>query len=194
MLTARDAAWATAQGFEALETCVKDLLAAYCLAVPSAVDPNPTKKARKFLEKPGEDHGSLEFWSRYVRCFYKSADKALDEIRRISPQLEDAETRNNRDRDVVSWFAVVSEVRHAVVHSDLTIVKRLWDEWPEDRRLLAKILFSGIHGPRGFELRPSVKQATETLTGLVEYGYAAFKALSLAGQTEWSIFPEQGEL
>ena len=192
VLTAREAAWVTAQGFEAFETCVKDLLAAYYVANPSAVDPFASKKARQRLGQGGGSHDPSAFWSTYVRDFYRSADDVLVEIRRISPQLEDAEARNNCSRDVVSWFVVVSEVRHAVVHSNLTITTRRWDEWPAGRRLQVGTLFSGSHGPGGFELRPTVRQATEALTGLAEYGYAAFKALSIAGQAEWRIFPEQG--
>jgi hypothetical protein len=190
---ARESAWATAQGLEALETCVKDLLAAYYLANPLAVDPAAPKNARQFLNRAGHSRRSSAFWSTYVRDGYRSADRVLAEIRRISPQLEDAEKRNNCHRDVVGWFAVVSEVRHAVVHSNLIIAKRTWDEWSDDRRLQTETLFSGTSGPRGFELRPSIKQATEALTGLAEYGYAAFKALSIAGQTEWLVFPEQSE-
>jgi len=193
VLTSREAAWATALGFEALETCVKGLLAAYLLTVPSAADPDVLNKEQKSLKKDGYHPGNPEFWSMYVRRQYRSADTALAEIRRIAPQLEEAEQRNSYQRDLVSWFAVVSEVRHAVVHSNLTLATRRWASMPTDCQLLTEALFSGIHGPNGFELRPSVKQATQALRGLVEYGYAAFKALSIVGQTEWHIFPQQGE-
>lgn len=192
ILTAREAAWATAQGFEAFETCVKDLLAAHYFAVPSAADPAALMKQELSLNRAGYHRGEAGFWTMYVRRRYKSADKTLAEIRRIAPQLEEAERRNNYPRDVASWFAVVSEVRHAVVHSNLAIATRSWAAWPPDLQKLAQALFTGTHGPNGFELRPSVKQATDALTGLVEYGYAAFKALSLAAQTEWRVFPKQG--
>lgn len=193
VLTSREAAWATALGFEALETCVKDLLAAYFLAVPLAADPRVFSKAEKSLRKAGHRPGSPEFWNSFVRRQYRSADTVLAEIRRIASQLEEAEQHNSYQRDLVSWFAVVSEVRHAVVHSNLTLATPRWASMPTDLQLLTEALFSGMQGPNGFELRPSVKQATEALRGLVEYGYAAFKALSIAGQTEWRIFPQQGE-
>lgn len=193
VLTAREAAWATAQGFEALETCLKGLLAAHYLAIPSAADPVALRKEEPRLNRAGHHRGEAAFWSVYVRRLYRSADDALAEIRRVAPQLEKAEQQNNYPRDVASWFAVVSEIRHAVVHSNLTIAMRRWAGWPMDRQQLAQDLFAGSHGPNGFELRLSVKQATEVLTGLVEYGYAAFKALSLAAQTEWRVFPKQGE-
>src|SRR5450759_140824 len=94
VLTSREAAWATALGFEALETCVKDLLAAYFLAVPLAADPRVFSKAEKSLRKAGHRPGSPEFWNSFVRRQYRSADTVLAEIRRIASQLEEAEQHN----------------------------------------------------------------------------------------------------
>lgn len=193
LLTAREAAWAVAQGFEALETCLKDLLAAHYLAVPSAPDTDELRRREPKLNRAGHNRGELEFWRVYVRRVYRSAEDVLAEIRRIAPQLTDAEQRNNYPRDVASWFAVVSEVRHAVVHSNLTISGGRGADWSPPLQRLASTLFSGTHCSSGFELRPTVKEATEALAGLVEYGYAAFKALSIAAGSEWRVFPKQGE-
>ena len=193
ILLAREAAWATANGFEAFETCVKDLLVDYYLAVPSSVKADRLSKEEQNLKKKGLMRGSREFWSTYVRRNFKSADKALDEIRRVARQLEEAEQHNSYRRDLIKWFTLVSEVRHAVVHSNLTIVKSRWDSLTSDPRFVPDVFFSGVLGTTGYELRPSVEQATNALTGLLEYGYAAFKALSIAGQTDWCVFPQQGQ-
>lgn len=193
VLTAREAAWVIAQGFESLETCVKDLLAAHYLAVPSAADFESLRKTEQRLARAGLRRDSLEFWSTYVRRCYKSADKVMTEIRRVAPKLGEAEVSNSRDRDLVVWFAALSEARHAVVHSDLVIAQRRWANLPEDQRAVVLESFSGTRVEHGVELRPTVRQATEALTGLVEYGYAAFKALSIAAGAEWRVFPNQGE-
>jgi hypothetical protein len=192
LLTAREAAWAVAQGFEAVETCLKDLLAAHYLAIPSAPDADELRKQEPKLNRAGHHRGEMEFWKIYVRRHHRSAKDVLAEVRRIAPQLIDAEQRNNYPRDVVSWFAVVSEVRNAVVHFNLTISKGCLAGWTPQLRQLASTLFSGTHGSAGFELRPTVKEASEALTGLVEYGYAVFKALSIAAGSEWRVFPKQG--
>jgi hypothetical protein len=193
LLTAREAAWAVAQGFEAIETCLKDLLATHYLAVPATPDADELRKQEPKLKRAGHHRGELEFWKIYVRRLYRSAEDVLAEVRRIAPQLTDAEQRNNYPRDVASWFTVISELRHAVVHSNLTISRGRWAGWTPQLQQLASTLFSGTHGSAGFELRPTVKEATEALTGLVEYGYAVFKALSIAVGSEWRVFPKQGE-
>lgn len=192
LLTAREAAWAVAQGVEAFETCLKDLLAAHYMAVPSTPEADELRKQEPKLNQAGHHRGELEFWKMYVRRLYRSANDVLSEVRRIAPALIDAEQSNNYPRDMTSWFAVVLEVRHAVVHSNLTISSGCLAGWTSQLRQLTSTLFSGTHSSAGFELRPTVKEASEALKGLVEYGYAVFKALSIAAGAEWRVFPKQG--
>jgi hypothetical protein len=56
-LMSREAAWATAQGFEAFESCRKDLLAAYYHAHPTTAENTVLQKHERSVERGGDRHG-----------------------------------------------------------------------------------------------------------------------------------------
>jgi hypothetical protein len=187
-LISREAAWATAQGFEAFESCLKDLVTAYYHAHPTVADPAALRKRERRLRQKGLDPSDLNFWSTFVRLEYRSADNVLGVLRQVAPQLVEAEHKNNRVCDLTRWFAVVSELRHAVTHSsNLTIPKEKWSPLGLDGQKLAEEMFSGVQQGGAYELQPTPKQANEALCRFAEYGYAAFKALCIAGCHEWHI-------
>jgi hypothetical protein len=187
-LISREAAWTTAQGFEAFETCLKDLLAAFYHAHPDTADPTALRKHESSLQQKAPAQSEPDFWSTFVREKYRSADDVLRVLRRIAPQFVEAEHKNNRARDLTKWFAVVTKLRHVTTHSNLTIRKAEWGALSVDEQKLTKELFSGVQRGGAYELRPTVKQANDTLSRFAEYGYAAFKALCLAGGHDWRIF------
>jgi hypothetical protein len=192
-LMSREAAWTIAQGFEGFESCVKDLLAAFYHAHSTTADPALLRGHGRSLQQKGLDSSTLEFWSALVRREYRSPDDVLRVVRQIAPQLVEAENKNNRACDLTKWFTVVSEFRHAVTHSNLTISTERWSALGRDGQALAEELFEGIREGGAYELRPTPKEAGEALCRLAEYGYAVFKALCIAGGHDWRIFPDDGD-
>jgi hypothetical protein len=172
---------------------VKDLLSAFYHGHPSASDPVALRKCERSLRQKGLVPSALNFWSAFVRRTYRSADEVLSVIRAIAPQLQEAERRNFRGRDLTRWFAVISEVRHAATHFNLTISREKWSVLGPDGQKLAEELFSGVRQGGAYELRPTPREASEALSFLAEYGYAAFKALCIAGGHDWRIFRDDGE-
>ena len=75
-LCSREAAWATAQGVEAFESALKDLLAAYYILKPEAADAASLKKETPFLQRKGLEPSQAAFWSAFVRRKYRSAKEA----------------------------------------------------------------------------------------------------------------------
>jgi hypothetical protein len=72
------------------------------------------------------------------------------------------------------WYKVISEVRHAVTHSDLLV------------KFLLQSIVAGKLNVEGYALAPSQKNAEKTIQLFAEYSFDIFKYFSIEGGHEWS--------
>ncbi len=180
-------AWSISQGYEAFETFLYDIAAGYLRANPCEAD---TGKLSEFeLKEQNEDKsvGSFQYWRLFTKSAYTNNRKLLQVLRRLAPKLRTWEKKNNRGLDLVEWFAVVSEVRHAITHSGGLLKAAKTAKWNEVRYTILRKSFPGTRRQQGYLIRMSLKSADSMLRLLGEYAFLIFKALSLAGGYEWNI-------
>ena len=120
----RNCGWAVAQGYEAFDTFLKDTTAIYIQENIASITPSilqeltPSKKTRRELSRAGFLQTDFEYWRSGVADARWKNKKILDKIREnFSPKLKSVEQDNQPSIDLIEWFDIVSEVRHAATHS-----------------------------------------------------------------------------
>jgi len=187
VLLSRESAWAISQGYEAFETFLKDVTATYLWKHPEYADSKELVRQFSRLEKSKLERNDVEYWKKFVRLAYRDHVDLLKYLRRLAPELSEAEQRNNRVIDLSAWFAVLSEVRHATTHSNLLIKPARMRSWSEGKRGLLTRYFPGKATNAGYELclgRQDAKTACELLG---EYAFAILKCLSKRQNYEWTM-------
>ncbi|MBT4309824.1 MAG: hypothetical protein HOD49_05360 [Anaerolineae bacterium] len=121
----RNCGWAVAQGYEAFETFLKDIIAIYVQNNIATISPEilktltPSKKKNQELLSLGYSQIDYEYWRAGVASARWNNNDILIQIKnKLSPRLKNVELNNQPSIDLVEWFDIVSEVRHAVTHSN----------------------------------------------------------------------------
>lgn len=167
VLVNRESAWTISQGYEAFETFIKDV-------------------TTLFLYKDSQ-YADIEFWGKLIRQSRKKNVEILKLLGEVAPELKKFEQKNNRNIDLTKWYKVVSEVRHASVHSNMLIKHKAMSSWSgSDKKLLAG-LFQGRYTDDGYLLEPTIKNARCNLTLFAEYAFLIFKCLSKLKNYNWEI-------
>lgn len=121
ILLARESAWTVSQSLEAFERFLKDISTNMLLNHQPLAE---TKKIQKFesdRKSKGLEKSNVIFWRTYFDYHYKTNREKLKFLRKVCPDIETAETNNNRVINLNDWFAVVEEVRHSATHSNFLI-------------------------------------------------------------------------
>lgn len=182
-LMRRNAAWAVAQGWEAHETFLFDILATYleantALASPAKLSTYSKKHADQAPSKPAE-------WAEFARLYRSGNNKdLLDLLRQLAPHFKDGEVKNWRSLDLRAWYRALARVRHAVTHTDLVLPP---DELAAIKSEDVLEYFPGIERDGAYELRLSVESAEKILSLLAEHGFLVFKGLSIAANYDWEV-------
>jgi hypothetical protein len=168
------AAWAVAQGFEAFETFVQDVAAAYLSDNSSALSEKQWATSRGGVTYPrGKRARDMR---PFVRSAYRGVEDVLKALRITLPQLVKVEKQNNRTVNLDDWFRVLALVRHATVHSRGLIPADRIDRLPAS----STKLLDDVGGKRtrsgGYELHLRLEHAELAIRMLAEYGYAIYKA------------------
>jgi len=182
------------QGYEAFETFLFEIAAAYLHTKPGKAD---TEVKRKF-ELKGKNGGAktsdLAYWQQYVRCYRgDNNDKIFSLLRVLAPGICQCENSNPHGVDLVAWYDMVSEVRHAATHKDFLVKRASISDWSKEKMEG----FSGVFsiGPEiageGYKLRIKVKQAEKALSMYGSYAFVIFKFLSIQDGYSWDLFNEQ---
>ena len=190
----RNAAWTVAQGWEAHETFLFDILAVYLQERRGDADAQTLNKycEKKYLECPVKP----EEWRDFVCWAYRGNDnkKLLGYLRRLAPHLKEGETRLPVHRPSGSWYRALAKVRHAVTHSGLRIlpdqVRRMGQE---ALNALARF-FPGAETDKGYELRMGAQEANRVLTTLAEHAFLVFKGLSLKAGYDWKVLGKSRQI
>lgn len=187
----REAERVVAQGYEAFETYLYDVTARFCDAKS---EQSLVNHFRKNLPKALER--DLEAWRKAVRGVYrrKPNSNLIDLIRNLGQDLDDAEVHtNNRGLDLVRWYQITGEARHAVTHSEGVISNKVIEGLDLKEIRVLKKNYPGSKTDEGYVLHLDVDSAQEALRTFAEYGYAIFKALSEERGYDWVYLPGQDE-
>lgn len=185
VLLTGESAWVVSQAYEAFETFLKDIAGFYLYLHPDCADERKLRKAEGNLSSSGLRSNEIEYWRRFTRLAYRSNDALLDYLGGIAPEIEKAEQHNNRGIDLTDWFAAVSEVRHAVVHSSMIVKPSRLDRLSNGARRLLVDCFPGSNTDAGYQLSIGVKKAKFALKLFGEYALLVFKCLSEKQRYDW---------
>ena len=166
------------QAYEAYETFLFDSVAYLHYSEPAT---RTDKKRLEKWDKKNSHPSSLEDWRNYARGTYRGKNnrELLCWIRRLAPQVEKVETGNTLGMNLQDWFEAVSEVRHAVTHSNGLIKTENVGRLSSDAQAVLRNQFSGIDTADGYHLHLDTKSAREALQVFHNYAYAIHKSLSL---------------
>lgn len=180
------AAWAVSQGFERFESCLKDQVAMFLKRHPALFGTSawrPNKKGQFMI--PAKAVNTL--YSDLVRSAFRGVDDLLPRLRKTVPALQEAEGKNNRALNLVSWLKVASAARDAHVHSGGVIrVDRLRHLSSVEHRIIVSD-FPGRKTRAGYVLYMTPKAAGEALDRFAEYGQLVSKAMSQMDALTWEM-------
>jgi hypothetical protein len=185
ILLSRESAWAVSQAYEAFETFLKDITAAYLYNHPDRADEDALKKNVSTLKKSGLKPSDIEYWRKFVRLTYRSGAKTLEYLRKLAPEIDKAEQHNNRAIDMSTWFEVVSKVRHATTHADLLIKSTRTSTFSKTADSLLKQYFPGNLIDVGYKLELNREAAKMAFNFFAEYAFLVFKCLSMKQGYDW---------
>ena len=189
VLVSREAAWTVSQGYEAFETFLKNITAAFLFRHSQYADANQLTKLDSMPTKSAVKPERFEYWEEFIARRYRTNSELFKFLRKIAPELGEAEKRNNRNMDLNEWYIVVGEVRHAVTHADMLIKPKRMQSWLPARRELLTNWFPGKDKiDDGYEPELDRKDAEKTLVQFAEYAYTVFKCLSKLENYNWKVF------
>lgn len=187
----REAERVVAQGWEAFETYLYDVTACFCNAK------SDQSLADHFEGNlPKAQDRDLEAWKKAVRGVYKRKSNTvlIDLLRDLGQDLDEAEAHtNNRGLDLVRWYQISGEVRHAVTHSEGVISNKDIERLDRKELRILRQKYPGSTTDEGYALQLDVDSAQEALGTFAEYGYAILKALSEERGYNWEYLPGQDE-
>jgi hypothetical protein len=185
LLLSRDASWAISQAYEAFETFLLDQYAFYLLANPKCVDTGKySKKVRVDLAKDHLMPDKIEYWKIFTRSAKYNCLKVLEIMRSLCPQLVEIEKANSFQIDLVKWSKVVTEVGHAVTHSNMVIKPEIMTKWSSEEIHILNAFFPGNTITKGYELNVKVDDAEKSLELFGSYGLILYKLLNgFSGKT-----------
>ncbi len=154
--------WTISQAYEAFETYLYNVVANYLYHDQTCIEQALQKK----LKGTPQDLSTLR---QTVHQVYKQNRQIFAYLRRLAPELQVAEAKNNRTMDLSEWYEVVSEVRHAITHADSLIKSVRTSAWSKSRLFLLRACFPGKKTADGFRLSLEHDSATKALTMFAEY-------------------------
>ncbi len=180
----REGALAVAQAYEAFETFLYDIAASYGFNIDASRTQSELRLS-KITEK-----NSFEEWKAVIREVYRKGNnrEIINKLRSLGKGLEVAEnkTRNTRNIDIISWYKVVEQIRHAATHSDYKIKKSVLNKFkPEEKKILVERI-PGIETETGYLIKMDKPSATFAIKLFAEYAHAIYKALSIRSDLEWN--------
>jgi hypothetical protein len=191
-LLERESAWTISQGYEAFETFLKDITSHYLHWNNQEADSQKLKKIGPSLAKEQLAPADLEYWRRFTRRAYRNNVDLLGYLRKVGPELQDAEKHNNRAMDLSKWYFLAGEVRHAVTHSNMIIKPERMRSWEEGKLKLIDQFFPGNRTDAGYVMKIDRNNAESNLVLFSEYAFVVFKSLSKVKNYDWNSLKKRG--
>jgi hypothetical protein len=110
----------------------------------------------------------------------KNNRKYINSLRKLSPHFVEFETKNIYKLNISSWFDLVSELRHNIIHSRQVISDKLLEFLKDNQRAkLFKEFFERRTTSDGLVIFLTSEKFTIVLDRLNEFAYFIFKSLSI---------------
>ena len=122
-LIERESAWTISQAYERFESFLFDIYAMFLTNNNKFAKIEEKKKSiRDWKEKLNLNKSQLnnEEWKKVLKKCYRN-DDILKNIGEWIPNFKNVMENNNEKINLLSWYYVISEVRHAATHSNLII-------------------------------------------------------------------------
>lgn len=191
-LLERESAWTISQGYETFETFLKDITSRYLHRNNHEADPIKLKKLAPGLTKRQLSPVDLEYWRTFIRLSYRNNVDLIRYLRKIGPEIPDAEKHNNRAIDLFEWYLLAGEVRHAATHSNMVIKHERMRSWEEGKLRLIEQFFPGNMTDAGYVIKIDYNNAESNLVLFSEYAFVVFKSLSKVKNYDWNILKKKG--
>ena len=171
----RQASWCISQSFEAFESFIKKIVYLTHELNPSCI----VEKKRKIFEEkcPQKSQDKKKYIINYVGYTYKTNKRKLTFLRNYSNYYKLFSNKNYRNLNFEEWFKIISEARHAIVHSEMVIKYNKFDWEIVNPRFMNKY-FPGSLSEKGYLLQIESKNARLNLETFLEYGFLIYKSLS----------------
>lgn len=181
----RESAWTVSQTYESYESFLKKILSVFLFHNKTFADP---KKVSAFINNKCPDFNidnNVEKWTEYLNYSYRGKNnrKIFNLLRQINPELRDFEIQNNRSLNLIDWFEVYSEVRHAVTHSNFVVETNLSITY----KTILDLLFPGEQVKTGYQLKMSPKNVERNLEINVDYAFLIYKFLSISARYNYKV-------
>ena len=175
----REAAWTVSQAFEAFESYLKDLLAAYLAS-------RPQDSQLISLRQPRESSNPAS-WRAGLNSARWNSVTLLASLRLVQPSIAPAEVTNARHIHLEEWHHVLKEVRHGATHSEMRIRSSRIAQWPPSRMRLLRREFPGDIENGDYVLRLTKEHAQSAIQMAADYAFLLFKCLSQRCRYDWDI-------
>lgn len=179
-LIKKNCAYFLAQSYEALEKFLNEIITQYILIkrplefVSDNLNAELTFDATK-AELKKEKRG-------------KNGNKYLLKIlRKISAEYKNVERKNWKDINLIDWFDIYSEIRHAVTHKSQIIEKEIVENFSNKKKELFDNYFPCEETELGYLINIDHRQTSELINLTAEYGFLVFKTISKAENLNWEF-------
>lgn len=187
----RESSWTIFQGYEIFELFLKNTIAIFLLNNKNSIDPD---KMQRFISKKGDGYEpkNIDDYKEFLNYSYRDKNnrKLIKLISSISSEFSIILTDNNRSIEIVEWYEMLSEVRHAITHMNFTLKSTTVSNYSEIQKTYLYEFFPVEKTKNGFRLRLNRKHAERIISMLAEYAFTIFKCLSKVGNYEMGIFSE----
>ncbi len=185
----RSFAWTFAQGYEAFETFLKDVIAAYLLKNPHQADKKAEGEFRRYLTKKNRTYSGIKYWRAFVEYGYKGRHNSgfMTLLRNLAPDIAAMENKIRDRLCLPRWYETTGIVRDTVTHANCIFAR---GDRPEHARLLRRYKrFFPVRKESGVrKLRMTLNKTEVALGMLGGYAYLIFKGLSQQAGYHWRIF------
>jgi len=182
-LIQRESAWTVAQGYERFESFLFGISAIFLVNNNGYAEKEKKKiieKCKNKLKLSNFQLNNVQNWRLVLKKCYSNKD-ILKSIRKWVPNFENVvEKNNNRMINLIDWYRVVTEVRHATIHSNLIIKNKVLQKTlrSRERKALLKKYFTGEQSITGYKLTLCKEKAMLNLCIFAEYALEIFNNLS----------------
>ncbi len=164
----RESVWTISQGYERFESFLYDIVTMFLVNNYKSVLNN-------------------EEWRSILKRFNNL--KILKKIQEWAPNFEDVVKNNNRRINLFSWYSVISEVRHAGVHSNLIIKNKKLQKilQSQEKKAILEEYFPGERSSIGYEINLNEEEAELNLKIIGELAVEIFNNLSAKANYDYKI-------
>ena len=180
ILISRDSMRSVATCYEILESFLFDITGIFL-----EMNTDLINKANK-IKDPNEFDGDCK---QLLRKYYRSKNnkELIKLIGKLSENFSRSETENTPRIKLKDWYYVLSNVRHAIVHSLFKLNLKKVNFNPYQLKVFNKY-FQHRKSNEMAELDVSFESANRQIKMIAEYGFLIFKCFCIDMKKDWKVF------